>query len=273
MSTDHIHLLEELAANAWPAEIIQVVDGWRLRYTGNVHRRVNSVWPNEDNGRYPLSTKLELVEAFYQQRQAPARFQICPAALPAPLDEVLAERGYVIDAPTHVQTAALPPILHHTTATYPATLSPSFDEAWFAFDVASAQRSPHAAGVRRGIMQRIGPLAAYVTVPLDEQIVGIGLGVVERGWLGLFNMRTHVAYRRQGIATAVIHHLAHWGQLEGASHIYLQVEQDNPVAQRLYEKVGFTTLYAYHYRQATDHLSPNPTAPETLPDRAPKKIE
>jgi ribosomal protein S18 acetylase RimI-like enzyme len=248
MSTDQIRYLEELAANAWPAEIIQVIDGWRLRYTGNVHRRVNSVWPNEAGGRSALPTKLQLVEDFYQRHHAPAIYQICPAAQPTNLDEVLAERGYVIDAPTNVQTADLPTILQNTAATYPVTINTTLDETWFAFDIAAAQRSPHSAHVRRGIMQRIGPQAAYVTVRLDEQIVGIGLGVVERGWLGVFSMRTHGDYRRRGVATAVLHYLAHWGQTEGALHIYLQVEQDNVNAQRLYESVGFRTFYAYHYR-------------------------
>ena len=248
MTTQLIQYLEELAANAWPADIIQVVDGWRLRYTGNVHRRVNSVWPNDNNEHSPLARKLELVEAFYQRHHAPARYQTCPAAQPSHLDEVLAERGYAIDAPTNVQMAALPTILHNTAPTYPATINNSLDEAWFAFDVAAAQRSTHTANVRRGIMQRIGPQAAYVTVRLDGQIVGIGLGVVERGWLGVFGMRTHEPYQRRGVATAVLYHLAHWGQAEGATHIYLQVEQDNPTAQRLYEKAGFTTLYTYHYR-------------------------
>ena len=97
-------------------------------------------------------------------------------------------------------------------------------------------------------MQRIGPQTAYASVHLDGQIVGIGLGVVERGWLGVFNMRTHEDYRKRGVATAVLHHLAHWGQTESATRIYLQVEQDNANAQRLYQNVGFTTLYAYHYR-------------------------
>jgi ribosomal protein S18 acetylase RimI-like enzyme len=62
-------------------------------------------------------------------------------------------------------------------------------------------------------------------------------------------MRTDEAYRRRGIATAILHQLAQWGQTQGAANIYLQVEQDNPTAQRLYENMGFKTLYTYHYRE------------------------
>jgi ribosomal protein S18 acetylase RimI-like enzyme len=62
-------------------------------------------------------------------------------------------------------------------------------------------------------------------------------------------MVTQVAYRRRGLATALLHALAAWGQKCGASRAYLQVMQDNAPAQALYERVGFRTLYGYHYRE------------------------
>ena len=102
MNSNEIFLIEELAANAWPADVVQHLDGWRVRYAHGVTRRINSVWPNLDFGRHPLADKIALVEAFYARRQAVSRFQICPAAQPEELDSVLAARGYAPDAPTHV---------------------------------------------------------------------------------------------------------------------------------------------------------------------------
>ena len=46
--------LEELAMNAWPAEVVQTVAGWRLRFTQGVSRRANSAWSNEPTGSTPL---------------------------------------------------------------------------------------------------------------------------------------------------------------------------------------------------------------------------
>jgi ribosomal protein S18 acetylase RimI-like enzyme len=34
----------------------------------------------------------------------------------------------------------------------------------------------------------------------------------------------------------------------GANRLYVQVEQDNAVAQRLYRRAGFGFAYRYHYR-------------------------
>src|SRR5207249_1327841 len=103
MSIELIHELEELAANAWPAAVAQVVDGWRLRGNHGATRRANSVLANECGGRLGLEERLGLVEEFYARRRAPARFQICPASLPAGLDERLATRGYAAGDRTCVQ--------------------------------------------------------------------------------------------------------------------------------------------------------------------------
>ena len=42
--------------------------------------------------------------------------------------------------------------------------------------------------------------------------------------------------------------LAGWGEKLGAQTAYLQVEEDNPNALRLYARAGFQTVYDYHYR-------------------------
>ena len=96
-----ITFIEELAANAWPAETVQTVDGWRMRYTaGGESRRINSVWPNLELGDVPLEEKLDLVEAFYKRKQQMPRYQICSAAEPENLAEVLEERDYTRPTPT-----------------------------------------------------------------------------------------------------------------------------------------------------------------------------
>ncbi|MBW8010643.1 MAG: hypothetical protein FVQ83_05285 [Chloroflexi bacterium] len=77
-----IYLIEELSANAWPTDVVQVVDGWRLRYAASVSRRLNSVWPNLNGGKITLERKLDIVEDFYSRRGVRTRYQMCPAARP-----------------------------------------------------------------------------------------------------------------------------------------------------------------------------------------------
>lgn len=267
-SPELIAYLEELAANAWPAEVTQTIDGWRLRYTQNVTRRANSVWPNGAGQYHQLEEKLSLVEDFYARRNCPARFQICPAAQPPNLDDILARRSYSVDAPTAVQVAPLETVLARTESNpaYSTTISEIFDEHWFAAYCQSEGVSGHPAEVRQTILQRIGPLAGFALLQIEGQIVTVGLGVVERGWLGLFSLTTHPRFRRQGAAAALIHALAVWSQQYGAAQMYLQVMANNTSALKLYERLGFEVLYQYHYREHPSHAGKRPHT-STLRDK------
>jgi N-acetylglutamate synthase len=243
-----IRLIEELAMNAWPAETIQIVDGWRLRFNHGVTRRTNSVWPNEWGGRMTFEARMTIVEAFFERRGLPARFQVCPAGLPADLDERLAGLGYEVEAETMVQTASIEQVLAKTGTDRPCRIIEGADRGWFAAYERAAGLDEHAARVRWATIARTGPRHAYALLELEGQAVAVGRGVVERGWLGIFGMSTHPDFRRLGCATAVLGALAEWGRSQGATRVYLQVELHNRGAQALYAGMGFETLYHYYYR-------------------------
>lgn len=247
MTTAHILAIERHVLRAWPAAVIEELDGWRLRFAQGVTGRANSVWPNADHGRFSLDAKIEQAEAFYRARGLPARFQITPAAQPAALDEALAARGYRNVAPTLVQTAVLPPSDAPAPA-HTAVLHAVLRDDWFDFAAQTGGYDAHTAGVRRAILQRIALPKAFARVDVDGRLAGIGLGVAGDGLLGVFGMVTRPDLRRSGVATAVLRALLRWGAAQGAESAYLQVVAANAPAQALYRRAGFTTLYAYHYR-------------------------
>ncbi len=77
---------------------------------------------------------------------------------------------------------------------------------------------------------------------------GMGFGVVERGWCGIYGMTTLAPMRRQGVASTVLGALAREAGALGATDMYLQVERDNAPATALYEQAGFSYEYGYEYR-------------------------
>ncbi len=245
---EKIRLIEELAMNAWPAETIQIVDGWRLRFNHEVTRRTNSVWPNERGGKVPLAELMRIAADFYARRGLPTRYQVCPAGLPQDLDDQLSAAGYAVEAETKVQTAAIDVVLGKTASEMPCRIIEGADREWFAAYERAEGFGEHAARVRWATIARTGPRHAYALLEMDGQAVAVGRGVLERGWLGVFGMSTHPDYRRRGCASAVLAALASWGRSQGAAAIYLQVEMHNLGAQALYAVAGFETLYRYHYR-------------------------
>ena len=254
---DEIRWIETLAMNAWPAEILDELDGWKLRWHRMSSRRVNSVWPNEWGGEIPLAVKLEKVEYFYTLRGQPARFQICPAALPSGLDEVLEARGYTVDALTAVQTASVKKVLKQA---YKGGLGVEvkvferLEEEWVAAYCLVQEAGVKNVPARKEALGRVSVPGVYVLVRVNDDVAAVGRGVLERGWLGVFGMTTGNEFRRRGLATLVLGALAGWGQAHGAAKMYLQVMENNAGAKALYAKVGFETLYQYHYREQAHTL-------------------
>ncbi len=251
--TQTILTLETIAAHAWPAAEVEECHGWRLRHTGGITRRANSVWPNGDTGDAPLAAKLARAETFYAERNLPVIFQICDAMQPADLDAQLAARGYGADAHTHVQTTALAtmverlPSLRHYPA-FEVEVSEEFDPLWFELYCESEEVGGHAAAMRGDILQRIAVPCGYVVLRAGGEPAAVGLGVLEAGWLGIYCMATRPEFRRQGAASAILRTLAVWAQLYDARDAYLQVMHRNAAAQALYARAGFVTAYDYHYR-------------------------
>jgi len=194
------------------------------------------------------------VEARYAARNLPARYQICPAALPVDLDRRLAARGYAAVAPTHVQAVDLRSMIDRTAHALSdgggqVRIEPAWTEPWFGAYRKAEGFGDHEANMRRAILSRIQAPTAYALLLHGSTPLAIGLGVMEDGYLGIFSMATVPAYRRQGAATAILHGLGRWASDRGASRAYLQVMAQNKPAQALYARAGFATLYDYHYRE------------------------
>jgi GNAT superfamily N-acetyltransferase len=247
-----IRLLEDCAARAWPAAHVHDVDGWLLRATDGVTRRANSVLPNNATGRLPLVDRLTRVEARYREWGLRPRYQMSPAADPANLDDVLAERGYQATAPTAVQGAPLAVVRGRTVhdSSVPVTVADHLEDHWLTtYCRADGFSGPEAAG-RAAILRRIRQPTGYACLELDGAPAAVGLGVLDGDWLGIFCMATCPEQRRRGAATAVLHALGRWGERHGARQGYLQVMDENTAAHTLYARAGFETLYPYHYREA-----------------------
>jgi ribosomal protein S18 acetylase RimI-like enzyme len=101
----------------------------------------------------------------------------------------------------------------------------------------------------RRVAQAITPPAAFATALIGDEPAAFGLGVAERGVVGLFDIVVRPAFRGRGLGRRLAQALMAWGGEGGARTAYLQVGDDNSVARRLYESLGFRAAYPYHYRR------------------------
>jgi len=233
--------LDQLAVAAWPAPVNDVRDGWVLRFAHGVSRRANSVAPFPlTRDAKPIDELINDVEDFYRGHNLPPRFQISPAADPTDLDAQLAQRGYEIETPVTIEITSAQLIKTSGMAVSVSTTAPP---GWWQTYRQGYDRDASEIAA----MSRDQPVYA-AWYDADNQIAAIGYGVLGGGWLGIFGMWTHPEQRRQGIGNAVIGALASFAVEQGAIGLYLQVEDTNTSARRLYEQIGFGPVYGYHYR-------------------------
>lgn len=242
LSPDHIRGLEALAARAWPASEQVAHGGWVMRTSAAPTRRVNSVFTQGAAPAGTVEDHIDAAEAFYRERDRPPRFQITPATLPDGLDDALVARGYQIEAPVDIQLASIDAIDAAPVSGTEVELAPAPIDDWHTVYVSGFGRDVS------DVLRVLRDPAVFPVLRRDGHPLAIGIGVIVDGLVCVFGMQTREGHRGQGLGTAVMAAMVDWGRGRGAGGFYLQVEDDNPGARRLYERMGFRTRYGYHYR-------------------------
>jgi GNAT superfamily N-acetyltransferase len=80
------------------------------------------------------------------------------------------------------------------------------------------------------------------------EVVSCGVGVLEMGLSGLFDIVTAPEHRNKGYGSQLISSMLAWALENGATHAYLGVVEGNAPARRLYAKFGYEEAYRYWYR-------------------------
>ncbi len=260
-----VEALEDVASDGWrpiEQEWLGVRGrGWRLRAAGGFTGRANSVLAIGDPG-LPLPDAVDLAERWYADRDLPPRFSVVwPLSAPAradssrsvPLDDELLRRGYALDTPTLVMTAAAREVaaagLRPGTVPLPAglvlRLDDEPDDAWLAAYHYRGQDLPDVA--RRVLLS--APAQVFVSVrDAASAVLAVGRGASSRGWTGVAAMEVGPAARRQGLARQVLATIAAWGLGRGDRATYLQVAEANAPARTAYRAAGFTEHHGYQYR-------------------------
>jgi RimJ/RimL family protein N-acetyltransferase len=89
-----------------------------------------------------------------------------------------------------------------------------------------------------------------IVVRAGDRIACAAQIAIEDDLAGVYDVVTAEAARGNGYATLACTALLTWAARHGARTAYLQVSADNSPALAIYRKLGFATLYTYHYRAA-----------------------
>lgn len=246
-----IKVYQELANNAWPCNQHFFVKGWDVRVSEGYTQRANSVLPISYFGVQP-EEDIALVEQIYQKMKLPKTiFQIPDYTDPSNLDLVLSSRGYKLQSKTSVMSAKLKDLSLDDFKNENSfkICNQDLNGQWFDFKKSFSPPNSKM-HLKRQIIDRISiPEKKFFYLYSNELLIGVALGVNERGYLGVYDVEIHPKFRNKGFGINLMHFIINWALNNSLSLIYLQVETKNKAGQCLYKKLGFRTLFHYHYRE------------------------
>ncbi len=265
-----IKLIEELSLNAWPSHKIELYDGWLIRFSHNYTYRTNSV-EQVGPSSIPINEKIEYCESIYRNFRTPVSFKINPLIDPA-FDTLLAKRGYTIRHTTEVmmldlghtdfhpypsiaeeyefygRNSGLPSWIdypHDVTVSLRDTITDEWIQGLFRLN-----------GTVNPVLRRIVP-SMYKAIPkqtivasieVDGRMAASGLGILDRGYLGLYAIYVEPGSRRKKYARSICSAILTEGRKQGCQKSYLQVVKGNAAAKSLYESLGYRDFYTYWFR-------------------------
>ena len=238
--------IEYAGFRAWPASDQREFDGVVLRSSNGFTKRANSA-----NAIRPLTPDLKgLVnrcEEYFFDQSLPSIFRIPSFIESESLDEYLEENFY--EAKDHSL------VLHRKIEASdftPCKLAVKNATDWIASYSEISGINATSQKLHLEMLARIEDKTFMAVLVEDGVEVACGLGVLNGGLFGLFDIGTLKAKRNQGYAAKLLHGMLSWALSNGATESYLQVVADNAPAVSLYRKLGFQDCYEYWYRIKND---------------------
>lgn len=232
--------------NALPALQTNVYDGWILRFANGYTKRANSINPIYSSTE-DLNQKIEKVEQIYRKRDLKVVYKMTEQVSPENLDKTLENSGYFLDGLTSVQILSLNDI--EIEIKHKAIVYNDLQDNWFINFCKLNNVGEKELETLKQMLRNIMPKACYFLLSDDhDEILACGMCVLERDYIGLFDIVTAEKYRNRGYGKKLIQNILQWGKDNGAKYAYLQVMLQNAPALNLYSKLGFEEIYRYWYR-------------------------
>ena len=247
MTKEQIRFLERIAANGYVGLEEMEYDGWELRFTRGFTGRANSVQIRAES-TIELTQKTDFCEKVYAEHNLPCMFKLTDAD--RDFISFLEKRGYQAVKPTDVMLLALNDTNTDFDAreisdgVYFSAVPDGWFEPYFAFEKMEDEMKQE---LTRKIHAKVSVDQVYIRVMHEEKVAAVASLAIESGYSLLHNVVVAPEIRGIGLGRKLCKAAILKSKECGASHIYLQVMQNNPIALDLYRKLGFEKQYTYYY--------------------------
>ncbi len=234
---------ERRIINAWPAPTTLILGDWVLRMANGYSGRANSVSALVAGASLD-DAALATIESLYRAEGLPPIIRITPLVATETQARILA-RGYRMRDTSFGMLAAL---AGREAPNADIHIAPQANPTWVngvcALQADNKSNAQHLAT----IVANIRMPAAFATLLVDGQPVAYGMSVAEGAMAEIGSVVVQPARRGRGHGRVLVEALMAWGRASGCDTAFLQVDRSNAVGIRLYEALGFATLYSYETR-------------------------
>ncbi|WIY03440.1 GNAT family N-acetyltransferase [Amycolatopsis mongoliensis] len=244
--------LEIVCSRAWPPLVEEPLNDWRLRWAGGFTGRANSALAVGDPG-LPIPDALRAACDFAHDRGIQPMVQVIRDS---PNERAVVAEGWfqatrhhrgheVVVLTTPLAAGRIFPgesdASGPSDASFSAKVTGEPTAEWWALTLGPGEDVPAARSVLTG--GKIG----YGVATLDGATAGVVRGALVDGWLHVGRLEVDPAFRRRGLAKALMGALHTWGAEHGADRAVLQVAEGNPGALALYAGLGYAPHHRYRY--------------------------
>ena len=249
MEKEEISFYEELQSNAFPALQTLMYDGWSVRFGGGFTYRVNCANPMYPE-HLPVSEKIPYVEELYHK----SGLSMCIFKIHEGMDDVrrqacqdlLDGRGYATERDGNIFVCDLNRFSRQPNAS--VDVSGGMSQQWLdGFLTMNGTPDTQRAAAAAMLQNTACPVAA-ASIWENGAMVACGLGVIERGHVGLNDIFVDCSCRRRGLGADICTAIMQAGKAQGCDTAYLQVLSDNLGARALYRGLGYQETYEYWFR-------------------------
>jgi len=239
-----IRAIEELSMNAFPAMDTMYYDGWMIRMSEGKSKRVNSVYSLYPSA-IPIEEKVLCCENVFRENRLRRIFKLTEQETCSGLDSFLRGRRYKEAGRTQIKTLSLKNREFGTDCDF--EYFTDFPKDWYRDLCHAENRKPIDKLLMAEAWKRVVPPQCYISCLINGRRIAFGRGVLDKGFIGIYGVFVDEQYRGRGYGRKITEELLAYGKKKGCDSAYLQVEDGNHKAIRLYEKIGFSEAYQYWY--------------------------
>jgi len=237
-----IESLERATLDAVAPPSMEALPDWLLPFDSGTVGRATSAVPLRHQALDPEI--IPWIESRYAARGLQAQFRIAEVDGLKEVTKRLRQLGYSAHKPTLTMSSKLADWPLHPMNWEPQ-LSGNPTASWQVVYMAAEFDVIDGANRVRALSR--STCATYAWIEDAQKPIAAATAAISHGWLSLHGLRTRARAQNLGCASALINCLRNYAKTQGIQNCFLQVEEENAPAIRLYNRLGFETAWRYHY--------------------------